>query len=296
MSETELRATEQSGESAGAEPGAQMSLWTGSSAAEASPAGDAAQPEAQIPYPEWTLTDLGAFVLFAAFAFPGAFFATAIIFLGLRQVFGWELSVEEAFMRAPVAVMMQTTWELLWLAFIYFTVTIKYRREFWDALRWTRGAGSDIHPMLRPRNWVAGGALLALAAQFYFLVAPSEKEVPIDRMLTDPLSGYVLAAFGILVAPFIEELVFRGYVYPVFERLWGLHAAALATALLFALIHLPQLWGGWEYILVIFVAGAAFSYARGKTGSLVPSYLLHLGYNTALFVLLYVSTDGFRTL
>jgi len=294
MTEPEGGASEQSREREAAEAGAQMSLWPANG--ETTPAGEAAQDDAQAAGPAWTLADLGAFVLFAAFALPAAFFATAIIFVGLRQVFGWELSVEEAFMRAPAAVMMQTTWEGLWLAFIYFTVTVKYRREFWEALHWTRGTGGDIHPMLRPRNWVAGGALLALAAQFYFLVAPSDTEVPIDRMLTDPLAGYVLAAFGILVAPFIEELVFRGYVYPVFEHLWGLHAAALLTALLFALIHLPQLWGGWEYILVIFAAGAAFSYARGKTGSLVPAYLLHLGYNTALFVLLYVSTAGFRTL
>jgi membrane protease YdiL (CAAX protease family) len=56
------------------------------------------------------------------------------------------------------------------------------------------------------------------------------------------------------------------------------------------------LWGGWEEIGAIFVVGVAFSYTRGKTGSLAPSYLMHLGYNMALFASLYLSTDGFRTL
>jgi membrane protease YdiL (CAAX protease family) len=257
---------------------------------------EAEQADLRPAHPAWTLADLGAFVLFAAFALPAAFLGTAIAFVGLRQVFGWELSVEEAFMRAPVIVLMQTSWEVLWLAFIYFTVAVKYRRAFWEALRWTSGAGGEIHPALRPRNWIAAGALLALAAQLYFYAAPTENELPIEQLFASPGAGYVLAFFGIFVAPFVEEIVFRGFFYPVFEQKWGLWAAVLLTAVLFAVIHASQLWGGWEEITVIFVVGTAFSYARGKTGSLAPSYLMHLGYNTALFVALYISTDGFRTL
>jgi membrane protease YdiL (CAAX protease family) len=244
----------------------------------------------------WTLMDLGAFVLFAAFALPAAFFATAAVFVGLRAIFGWETTVDEAFMRAPVIVAMQTLWEVFWLGFIFFTVTIKYRREFWDAMRWTRGAGSEIHAALRPRNWLATGAVLALAAQLYFYIAPTENELPIERLFASPGAGYVLMLFGILVAPFVEEMVFRGFFFPVFEQRWGLGVAVLLTALLFAVIHASQLWGGWEEITAIFVVGLAFSYVRGRTGSLMPSYLMHLGYNTALFVSLYLSTDGFRTL
>jgi len=297
MNEFEQSAEEKAARRGGAEPGSQLSLWP--------PGGDEARPSveqldaavasepvaaAQPKEPPWSLTDLGAFVLFVfVVSLPAAFLGTAGVFLLLRNAFGWDLTVTEAYTRAPLIVGMQTGWEALWIGFIYFLITIKYQRGFWEALQWRRGGH-------RPRNWLAGGAALALAAQIYFFLSPTGKDLPIERLFSSPGSGYALAVFGILVAPFVEELVFRGFIYPVFEQMWGLAAAVLLTALLFAAIHASQLWGGWEEIAAIFVVGVAFSYSRGKTGSLVPSYLMHLGYNTALFASLYLSTDGFRTL
>ena len=281
--------------------GSQLSLWPaeagdgvapalgGTQGAEAAVSTEpvvSGEPAEQV----WTLTDLGAFVLFVVFvSLPVAFLGTAGVFLGLRAAFGWEMTVTEAFTRAPAIVGMQTSWEALWLGFIWFTVTVKYRRRFWEAVRWTRGAH-------RPRNWLAAGAALALTAQLYFFVSPTETNLPIEQLFSSPGAGYVLMVFGILVAPFVEELVFRGFFYPVFEERWGFWAAVVLTAVLFAAIHASQLWGGWEEIAAIFVVGMAFSYSRGRTGSLVPSYLMHLGYNTALFASLYLSTDAFRTL
>jgi membrane protease YdiL (CAAX protease family) len=46
----------------------------------------------------------------------------------------------------------------------------------------------------------------------------------------------------------------------------------------------------------IYCVGVALSYTRGKTGSLLPAYLMHLGYNATLFVSLYLTTDQFRAL
>jgi len=286
MGEFKQNAAEQTGRSEAAELGSQLSLWPAGGGENGAPADSAGAPlEVVVPPkpadPAWTLTDLGAFVVWV--------FLTLVAIVFLRQAFGGQSLEPEAYTQAPLLVAMQVGLEALWLGFIYFTITVKYQRPFWDALRWKLGAH-------RPRNWLAAGALMALAAQLYFLASPSGNELPIEKLFSSPGSGYVLAVFGIFVAPFFEELVFRGFVYPVFERMWGFAAAVLLTALLFAVIHVPQLWGGWEEIATIFVVGAAFSYSRGKTGSLVPSYLMHLGYNMALFVLLYLSTDGFRTL
>jgi len=239
--------------------------------------------------PAWSLADLGLFVLFVAASFLLVSVAVTVVFLGLRSVLAWEVTFAEAFTQAPMMVAFQTGWGILWLGFIYFTITVKHRQRFWEAIRWTRGVE-------RPRLWLAGGAGLALLAQLIFYLSPTENELPIERLFTGPEAGYILTAFGIGVAPFIEELVFRGFFYPVFERQWGLGPAVLLTAFLFAGIHIPQLWPGWQEIIAIFLIGVVFSYSRGRTGSLVPSYLMHLGYNAALFVSLYFSTDGFRKL
>ena len=262
----------------------------------ATPATGASQPYLTPPIapapskdPPWSIEDLVAFILFAFLSFIFANVMAVGIFSLLRRYFGWHLSVEQAFTRAPWVVSMQTGWEILWLFFIYFTVNVKYRQRFWEALKWVRAPGN-------PAAYLAGGAAIALTAQFIFNLLPSHKELPIERLFSGPESAYLLSFFGVLVAPFVEELVFRGFFYPVFERMWGLWAAVAMTALLFAAIHVPQLSGGREEITSIFIVGVVFSYCRGKTGSLTASYLMHLSYNAALFVSLYFSTDRFRML
>src|SRR3970282_2387006 len=98
-----------------------------------------------------------------------------------------------------------------------------------------------------------GGIVRALVAQGFFSLFPSEKHLPIERLFSSTTSGYLLAMFGICVAPFMEELVFRGFFYPVFERRWGLRAAVLLTAALFAVIHGAQLAWSWKEVSAIFV-------------------------------------------
>ena len=146
---------------------------------------------------------------------------------------------------------------VVWI--IYLLIAVKYQRQFWEALRW-RTVG---------RNWpvfVFLGGVLALVSQLFPLLFPSHRHMPIEDLFTGPLAGYLLAFFGIAIAPFVEELFFRGMVYPVFERAWGLEPAVLATGACFAAIHVPQLGGGWPQVLAIFVVGAALSYARGQIG------------------------------
>ena len=118
--------------------------------------------------------------------------------------------------------------------------------------------------------------------------------MPIEKLFNGPLAGYLLAVFGIGVAPFVEELLFRGLIYPVLEHRWGMEPAVLTTAGLFASIHIQQLDGAWPQVGVIFLVGVVLSYARGRTGSLAPSYLMHLSYNSTLFVAIFLSSEGFH--
>ena len=239
--------------------------------------------------PPWKLADLGMFIVFAMVTFLFANAVATGVFLLLRGSFGWDLRLDQVLTQTPFLVFMQVLWESLWFLFIYQTVVIKYRRRFWQAIRW-------LPTPQGPKAYLLGGIVLAVVAQGLFSLFPSEKHLPIERLFSSTTSGYLLAMFGICVAPFMEELVFRGFFYPVFERRWGLASAVLITALLFALIHAPQLSGGWPEMTAIFGVGVALSYTRGKTGSLVPSYLMHLAYNSSLFVSLYLATDQFRKL
>jgi membrane protease YdiL (CAAX protease family) len=239
--------------------------------------------------PPWKLGDLG---LFLVFALVTLFFANAVamgLFALFRSSLGGNLRIEELLTATPFVISMQVIWESLWLVFIYYIVAVKYRRGFWQAIRWEPSPPG-------PKRYLFGGIVLAVVAQGVFSFFPSKENLPIERLFSSTTSGYLLALFGICVAPFMEELVFRGFFYPVFERMWGFTVAVAFTALLFALIHAPQLSGGWSEMAAIYCVGVVLSYARGKTGSLLPSYLMHLGYNATLFVSLYLTTDQFRTL
>jgi membrane protease YdiL (CAAX protease family) len=273
-------------------PSPQLSLWP---AEELRPevSGSADDPSATVvasqAEPAWTLSDLGLFVFLAAACVIVVVTLTASVFKVLQRDFHWHISLEEALNDAPLAVSVQTLLELLWLICIYLIVTTRSHRPFWQAIKWCK-------PRQGTGTYLTAGMLLAIAAQFVLNQFPSPKPLPIEKLFSSTQAAYALAFFGICFAPFAEEVLFRGFIYPVFERLWGLLPGVVLTGLLFAGAHYLQLRGGWPEIAGIFVVGMVFSYCRGKTRSLVPPYLMHVSYNTSLFVWLYFSTDRFRHL
>ena len=251
---------------------------------------DSFAPQQAVPHqidPPWTLLDVVGFVAFAAIAFVAAQFAAVFVYSLLRPHFFPNVPMEQVMKRTPWLLALQLVWELACMAFIYFMITKKYQRDFWEAVKWKQ----QRYQLL----YAAAGAALAVLSMMLSSILP-ERHLPIEKAFSSPESAYLLAFFGIFVAPFVEEMIFRGFLYPVLERLWGLVAAVLLTTALFAGIHAPQLSGGSEEIAAIFVVGFVFSYVRGKSGSLVPSFVMHTVYNSVLFVSLYLSTDYFRAL
>ena len=245
--------------------------------------------EIPAPDPPWGFRDLAYVVAFTVTALLLSHLAAALIYTLLRWRVGGLPKLTQLAGDARFILPVQFVAYVLTVGFIYLMVTWKYRRRFWEAVRW-KAVGEQTSLFL------TAGVMLAFASQLIPVLFPSDRPLPIEKLFNSPTSGYLLAAFGILIAPFVEELVFRGVMYPVFERRLGLMLAVVLTAALFAAIHAPQLGRGWPQVTAIFVVGLALSYARGRTGSLVPAYLIHLSYNSTLFVLLYISTDHFRKL
>lgn len=246
---------------------------------------ESAPPIPEPVFPPWGFRDL-LLVLLCAVGSLLLAQSGALTVLALMR--GWEHLPPPASMMKDVRLLLpvQLLAYAVTVAFIYFLIVVKHRLKFGEAMRWLSVGG-------RWPSFLFLGTALALSAQFIPLLFPRKRPMPIEELFTGPLAGYLLAFFGIVIAPLVEELFFRGLVYPVFERHWGLEGAVLATAACFAAIHVPQLGGGWPEVLAIFLVGAAFSYARGRTGSLVPPYLMHVGYNTTLFAAIYVASQGF---
>jgi len=90
--------------------------------------------------------------------------------------------------------------------------------------------------------------------------------------------------FGVVIAPFVEELFFRGFLLPLIARSIGAWPAIITTAILFALPHGAQLEWAWQQLLLIAIAGAAFGYARVRTGATSASFLMHASFNATQFL------------
>ncbi len=101
-------------------------------------------------------------------------------------------------------------------------------------------------------------------------------------------------SLSVLLAPFFEETIFRGYIYPAIARRIGITGSIIVTGVLFGVLHAPQLWGGWAQIGLLILVGIVFTYARAKTGTVVASYLLHLSYNSFLFLGFLVGSHWLR--
>jgi membrane protease YdiL (CAAX protease family) len=80
--------------------------------------------------------------------------------------------------------------------------------------------------------------------------------------------GLVLA--GVLVAPFSEELFFRGFLFGGLETRYGWKKAALVSSLLFAIFHLNL-----PSLVPTFILGGIFAVMYHQSKSIWPGIFLH---------------------
>ncbi len=100
------------------------------------------------------------------------------------------------------------------LAAMYWLVTRYRRRPFWQAVGW-RWPGSWWF------GYVAGGTLLALGLGVLSRLLPIPKSLPMDKFFQNEQGAYLMLFFGVAIAPLAEELLFRGFLYPVLDRWLG---------------------------------------------------------------------------
>jgi membrane protease YdiL (CAAX protease family) len=207
-----------------------------------------------------------------------------LILVGLRFVYRHENWVDVA--QKPVLALLS---ELLayGVVAVYMILLVegKYHTRFWAAIRWN-------WPGLAGLSLVGVGVLM-LGLDFLGRFLPMPKTTPFDQFFDRPLDAYLTVAFAITLGPLMEELFFRGFLYPVVARRLGAFWGILLTALPFGLMHYLQ-YRSWSAVLIIILVGVVLTTVRAVTKSVASSFLAHVGYNGTLMVLAAVATDGFR--
>lgn len=161
--------------------------------------------------------------------------------------------------------------------------------RFWKAVRWNWPSSLWV-------GVLAVGVLLSVIIQLSSSLLPIPKQLPIDQFFASTFDAYLLAIFGVTLAPLMEELYFRGFLYPVLARKLGFWPGVAITAAAFALIHASQLAHSWGPLLLLFIVGFVLTLARARTFSVGTSFLIHVGYNATLFTVMYFVTDHFHNL
>jgi hypothetical protein len=244
--------------------------------------------DAPAPRTPWTLRNLLVLIVTSLIALLAANMLVVAGYAALQPIMGWP-KISQAVHNNPFLLLaLQSVFHALIFLTIYLFIVVNHRLPFWETLMWQTPAAP------KALLFFLGGIALAVAIQIMPPLLPDRDDFPLTRLFTSPQAGYAIAAFAILIAPFMEELIFRGVLVSFFQHLAGDRVAVLGTAALFAVLHVPEYWGAWNHVLLILLVGLVFSGARGVTGSLVPSVILHVAYNGSLMTALFIQTRHFR--
>lgn len=149
------------------------------------------------------------------------------------------------------------------------------------------------------QKWVLRGILLAIAAipavAVVNIVVSNLRGAPLENPQIELLNPGSLSAGPVLltlfaaglVAPVVEEVVFRGFFYSWLRTRFGLPLSMAVSAGLFSLLH-----GIAILIPALFVVGLMLAWIYEKSGSLWPAIVMHSTFNTIMLGLLYTALFG----
>ena len=171
---------------------------------------------------------------------------------------------------------------ILTLAIVWFVVTNRRRRPFLQTLGWTW-----------PRNFgpvkCVGLAVLLLIVALLFTWLFGGAETQLDQIVKSSLKArFVLAFLAVFTAPLIEEILYRGIMYPALQRIFGMIAAVAVVSILFAGVHVFQYFNNLAVVSVIVILSITLTVVRARTRSLLPCFVIHLVFNglQAVFLVL----------
>jgi len=208
----------------------------------------------------------------------------AILF-GAHYLFYPHSSLMELAQRPLLLLISQYVIDLAVVIYLLLLIEGKYHAPFRSAIRWSW-----------PRNaWglLLTGAFMLLVLSMLENLLPMPKDTPFDKLFSRPRDAYLIAIIAVSLGPLVEELFFRGFLYPVLARRWGMAWAIFLTALPFAVMHMPQYGWAWGALAVIFIVGVVCGTVRAFTKSVGASFLVHVGYNGVQMIIAVFVTRGF---
>ena len=170
--------------------------------------------------------------------------------------------------------------------------TLRSERLTWSDIGWRLGQGQVLW-----REVLIGVVPGAVLAVLYFTVL-SPSMTWLQRHVGDYVpAGELTGALGApwclsswptcVLAPFVEESLYRGYALQRLQGRYGLALAVFISSAFFGLLH----WAGgfWYILLTGFVAGGLFAGLRVWRRTLIAPFAAHLALNILEFVWIWLA-------
>jgi membrane protease YdiL (CAAX protease family) len=272
------------------------------------------QPYIPAPTRHPNLGDLSLLSLFAFFALLGASLLTrsALYF----HLFGIT-SAKKAITDIHYTLGSQVALYLLTFLACLLFFPLVWHKGFFAGLQWNGTTA------FQQRKRLFGMATVCFVlALTNGILLPGPTDTPIDKIFRAPGAAWLLFGFGVTLAPFFEEILFRGFLLPtvctaydwIAEKATGEPAKALdpnghpqwsitgmavgsvLTSVPFALMHAEQTGHAIGPFLLLVCVSLVLCWARLSARSLAASVLVHAFYNLLLFALMLLGTGGFQHL
>lgn len=239
-----------------------------------------------------------------------------VLYFPMRfHLFGWSLSTQAATTNVSLILASEAILYLFVFAISALVFPLFWHEKLLAGLQW-RGA------VAIKRFWPLAATALGCAglAALDEVVLPGPKNAPIDKMFSSPGAAWLMFAFGTTLAPFFEEMFFRGFLLSalctawdwIVEKIshepapqldanrhpqWSIPAmviGSILTSIPFALLHVDQQGHSLGPFLLLIAVSLVLCTVRLVTRSLASSTLVHACYNFLIFSLAMIGTGGFR--
>ena len=162
---------------------------------------------------------------------------------------------------------------LLTLLLAWVVVTQMGRFDFWRMIGWRR-------PTLLEVCLSIGLAVLLFGIAVVLTAVFGGQETDIDRIVQSSRpTAFALAILAVATAPLVEEIIYRGVLYPASQRAIGRTGAIVLVAGLFAVGHVYQYWPNFGVISAIVLLSVALTMVRAFSGRLLPCFIIHFVFN-----------------
>src|ERR1700677_3764272 len=255
----------------------------------------------------WPHLILFVFFTFASFLVVQT---TMFIYYGPKQPLPKE-QLEEYLLSKPQFIFgTNVLWYASVFLFLYVTLAVLRDAPFWSSLGWTKLSVRLSSTWGGPWSYFLGGCALAIFVGVASSQVKDTDKMPIRELFKNRENAVLLMCMAVFVAPLVEETVFRGYLYPLLARMaysitrrfgvqppeairTGMFSSVVITGVLFGLMHGAQLGWTWSVVGLLILVGVIFTFVRARTGTVLASFLLHLGYNSMIAVTTIIGTHGF---